>query len=60
MSQQRLAESLTGSCHDINVEVQTIVSGMGELHLDIYMERIRREYKASCLPPDQGIPLHGS
>jgi elongation factor G len=24
---------------------QTIISGMGELHLEIYLERIRREYK---------------
>lgn len=26
---------------------QTILSGMGELHLEVYIERIRREYKGS-------------
>ncbi|HEX8203253.1 MAG TPA: elongation factor G [Isosphaeraceae bacterium] len=27
---------------------ETIISGMGELHLEIYTERIRREYKVDC------------
>ena len=32
---------------------QTIIAGMGELHLDIYVERMRREYKANVTV---GIP----
>ena len=28
---------------------QTIIAGMGQLHLDVYIERIRREYKCECL-----------
>ena len=32
---------------------QTIISGMGELHLEVYVERMRREYKVDC---DTGQP----
>ena len=32
---------------------QTIVSGMGELHLDIIIDRLRREFKVEC---NQGAP----
>ena len=32
---------------------ETIIQGMGELHLEVYMERMRREYKADV---DAGMP----
>jgi elongation factor G len=32
---------------------QTIIQGMGELHLDVYVERMRREYKAAV---ETGVP----
>jgi elongation factor G len=32
---------------------QTIISGMGELHLEVYLERIRREYRAEV---ETGMP----
>jgi len=32
---------------------QTIIKGMGELHLDVYIERMRREYKCEV---DTGMP----
>ncbi|MCA8984193.1 MAG: elongation factor G [Planctomycetaceae bacterium] len=28
---------------------QTIIAGMGQLHLEIYIERIKREYKCECI-----------
>ncbi|WP_417380531.1 elongation factor G [Gimesia sp.] len=28
---------------------QTIIAGMGQLHLDVYIERIKREYKVECI-----------
>ena len=32
---------------------QTIISGMGELHLEILLDRLRREFKIEC---NQGVP----
>jgi elongation factor G len=32
---------------------QTVISGMGELHLEIIVDRLKREYKVDC---NQGLP----
>ncbi len=47
---------------------ETIISGMGELHLDVYCERIRREYKVELVvgqprvsyreAPSQAVPYN--
>jgi elongation factor G len=28
---------------------ETLIAGMGQLHLDVYVERIKREYKCECI-----------
>jgi elongation factor G len=37
-----------------DVTNQTIISGMGELHLEIIVDRLRREFKVEC---NQGAPM---
>jgi len=47
-------EDPTFTVHTDEDTAQTVIGGMGELHLDIIVDRMRREFKVEC---NQGAPM---